>query len=287
MLFPCGLPGALSGPLPLQDSFQNCAGYCMGRQQFNGCTRVALDGGYIAEDTGPYYAPALVYCYVDHTGRRPARLIAERACRARTVGEVLARAAYLEAASVTAFVDLATQVAAHGAPRALVRALRRAARDEVRHARTMEALARARGARVAAVQLADVGPRSLLAIALENAREGCVRETWGAACAVTQSTRATDLEVRKAMQTIARDELRHAALSWELAEWLASRLAPQEQARVDEERARAIEELEGELRDEPAENWRAELGLPTRAEAGEILRGMQAKIWARDTKAAA
>src|SRR5579862_4487052 len=105
----------------------------MGSQQFNSCQQVALDGGYLADDAGAANAPSLVRCFVDHTGRKPARLLAEPPCCARSVGELLARAAYLEGASVTAFRDLATQVAAHRAPRALVRALRDAARDEVRH----------------------------------------------------------------------------------------------------------------------------------------------------------
>jgi hypothetical protein len=53
--------------------------------------------------------------------------------------------------------------------------------------------------------LASRRPRSLVELALENIREGCVRETWGAACAVVQSMKATDLEVRRAMRAIARD----------------------------------------------------------------------------------
>ena len=99
--------------------------------------------------------------------------------------------------------------------------------------------------------------------------------------------RATDLEIRRAMRAIARDELRHAALSWDVADWLASRLTPQERARADEERTRAIEELEHELTDDPSEKCRAELGLPRRAEAQRILREMQGKIWPRGAKAAA
>lgn len=284
VLFPCGIPPMSPGA---GQDFQSCAAYCMGSQQFNTCEPVALDGGYLADDSRSSYTPTLVHCYVDHTGRRPARLVAEPSGDARTVGEMLARAAYLEAASVTAFTDLATQVAAHGAPRRLARALHRAARDEVRHAERVGTLARARGAQVRPVRLARAGRRSLLALALENAREGCVRETWGAACALTQSIRATDTEVRRVMRTIACDELRHATLSWNLAEWLDSRLTPKERAGVDEARARAIDELARELRDEPSEKWRGPLGLPTRAEAQTILQGMRAQVWVRGVETAA
>jgi hypothetical protein len=298
VLFPCGLPAFPEPPADSGLSLPVCPTYCLGSQLFSYCG-VLADGGYVAADGGlqawggagsglgglAYYAeagiaPAVVACGYDCSGRRPATLLAEPPPYVRTVGDVLARAAYLEAASVAAFLDLATQIEGHGAPRALVRSLRRAARDEVRHARDVAALARARGAEPAAVQLADAGPRSLFAIALENAREGCVRETWGAACAVAQSMRATDLEIRRAMRAIARDELRHAALSWDLAEWIASRLTPNERALVVEERARALVGLEAELQKKPPEAWRAALGLPTRDEAQAILRAMRSDVWA-------
>jgi hypothetical protein len=286
VLFPCGLP---TNPLPNPrgTSYGFCATYCMGSEQFNGC-RGWADGGDVSGPLGggglAYYAdagstPAIIDCYFDCSGRRPATLLAEPPHRARTSGEALAHAAYLEAASVAAFLDLAVQLEAHGAPRALVRELRRAARDEVRHTRDVAALARARGAEPAALRLADAAPRSLIAIALENAREGCVRETWGAACAVVQSMRATDREIRRTMNTIARDELRHAQLSWDLANWLASRLTPEELARVRGERAHALAELQAELQSDPPEAWRAALGLPTRDEAQAILQAMSADVW--------
>jgi rubrerythrin len=217
VFFPCGLPAPLQGSA-------NCPALCMGSDQFNGCRTLSADGGIgpTVGGGGPADAgdasdggdlPVVIDCYVDCTGRRPSNLLEETPRCARTIGEVLASAAYLEAASVVAFVDLAAQLEAYGAPATLVRALRRAARDEVRHARDITALARARGAEPDTVRLETTGPRSLVAIAIENACEGCVRETWGAACAVAQSKRATDPEIRQAMRAIARDELAHASLS--------------------------------------------------------------------------
>jgi hypothetical protein len=91
--------------------------------------------------------------------------------------------------------------------------------------------------------------------------------------------RATDLEIRCAMRAIARDELRHAALSWDVADWLDARLTPDDRVRVEEERARALAELETELQNEPHEACRAAFGLPTREEAHAILRGMRANVW--------
>jgi hypothetical protein len=199
---------------------------------------------------------------------------------AESVGELLAHAAYLEAASVTAFLDLARELAAHGAPAALVRRLRRAAGEEVRHARDVGAVARAHGGEPPPVRVASRrGTRTLFEIALENAREGCVRETWGAACAVVQSLRAGDARIRRTMRTVAADELSHATLSWDLARWIESRLAPAQRAQVDRERERAIAHLESEIAVAVPEAWRTTLGLPSPDEARTILRGMHAEVW--------
>ena len=282
VLFPCGLP-----PAPVvvgQSSFALCSEYCMGSMNFNACT-VTSDGGY----SGPAFydadggtAPTVVTCFHDATGRRPAGLVDAVDARAGSIGERLARAAYLEAAAVIAFRDLAAQIEAHGAPAALVKRLRRAAQDEVRHARVVGALARRRGAEPAPVVVEATGLRSLLALALENAREGCVRETWGAACAVVQSERAADLDLREAMRGIARDELRHAELSWDMAAWIAPRLTDAERALVAAERARAVAELERELERTPAELSLRALGVPSRAEVASILGSMRSAVWSEN-----
>jgi hypothetical protein len=195
------------------------------------------------------------------------------------VGEYLAKCAYLEAASVDAFLDLAAQVEAHCGPAELVARLRAAAEEEVRHALVMGKLARARGTRPRDVRVDSPGPRSLLSIALENAREGCVRETYGAACAVAMGERASDPELRAAMRDIARDELGHAELSWDLAAWIEDELTADERAIVAVERERAIEEIEQELEEELPAGWRRELGMPSVEEAGAIFRGMRLHVW--------
>jgi hypothetical protein len=272
VLFPCGLP---------PDAGPSCTPYCMGNDFFSWCP-VVTDAGWGPE--APYAdagtTPTVVQCSINCTGRRPATLIDEPSPGVRTIGQLLASMAYLEAASVPAFLDLAEQLEANGAPRALVRRARRAAQDEVRHARQVGALARARGAEPPVARVAETGVRRLLALALENAREGCVRETWGAAVAVAQSVRAADRDVRDAMRGIARDELRHAALAWDLASWLESRLRPEERACVREERARAIAWLEGEIERELPAPWQVALGTPTPAEARAIARGMSLEVWA-------
>ncbi len=62
--------------------------------------------------------------------------------------------------------------------------------------------------------------RSVFEIALDNAREGCVRETFGALLGWALAGRARDAKVRDFYSRIARDETRHASLSWRLHAWL-------------------------------------------------------------------
>lgn len=130
-------------------------------------------------------------------GRRPEGLACAQFEGPDEGARFLAQMAYLEAASVDAFVSLTHELEAHRAPTRLRAASRRAARDEVRHARVMRRLARRAGARVPEVQVEPSPVRSLEEIAIENAIEGCVRETFGAAVAMIQSERAGDARVRR------------------------------------------------------------------------------------------
>jgi hypothetical protein len=276
ILWPCGLPPASSA---------TCAPYCNGLATLgcyvscnHGIPGTTTDYPWLDTDAGT--SRVVVTCNtLVVTGRRPGGLTEEAEGQTRSAGELLALQAYLEAASVDAFLGLAAEMRAHGAPAQLVRRLRRAAADEVRHARVTADLARARGGEPAAPKVVATGVRSLLDIALENAREGCVRETWGAACAVAQGERAQDAEVREAMQAIARDELGHAALSWDLAAWLETRLTAEERAAVAAERARAVAELEAQAEGLTRDEWRRQVGMPSPEEARTILRGMREALW--------
>ena len=161
------------------------------------------------------------YCGACGIGRIPDGL--GGCARGDSVGERLAMQAYYEEASVIAFERLADVLEADGAPTELVERARRAATDERRHARTFRRLARTRGAVVRRARADDRRP-TLLDLAIENAREGCVRETYGALVALHQAEHAEDAELRAAFAGIAGDEIAHAALSWELAAWFESRL---------------------------------------------------------------
>lgn len=222
---------------PLEAGVDAGAGSCE-----EACARLVqyttvLGCGFTTIDERGQKVPA-VECKVQGMceGRRPEGFCPEE-------GEHFAVASQLEAASVFAFVRLARELRHHRAPRRLIAAARRARRDEVRHTRATAALARRYGARVPRVQGGPMAVRDLEAIALENAVEGCVRETFGAATAWHRALHAKDVDVRAAYLRIARDETRHAALSTELDAWLAARLSPDARRRVADARARAVTEL--------------------------------------------
>jgi hypothetical protein len=185
----------------------------------------------------------------------------------------LARAAFLEAASVDAFHVLARDLGRLGAPASLRRAARRAAADEVRHARAMRGLALRLGARPGRPVALPVRPRSLVAVATENAIEGCVSETFGVVLATWQARHARDGAVRRAMRSIARDELRHAELAWTIATWADGKLTRAERLRVHAARDGAVSDLERSLGTLLAND---DLGLPDARSAAAMLDSLRA-----------
>ena len=212
-------------------------------------------------------------------GRRPAGLDDASSCDTRAAGSYFAEIAHLEAASVTAFRVLRDELRASGAPKKLVRAAARAARDEIRHTRATGALARRFGATPRVPSIAPAKPRSLEAIALENAIEGCVRETYGALLATHQAEAATDPVVRAAMLRIARDETRHAALSWQVSGWLETRLDASAKRNVAQAKQAAAVELIGALANEPEVSFAGLAGLPSPAVAARLATEMRQALW--------
>lgn len=195
-------------------------------------------------------------------GRKPAGLRAPVG-RAADAGEWLARMAWMEAASVPAFQELARDLARLGAPDVLVRGAARAAHDERRHARAIARLARARGASVPRVVRAASRAPGLRELALDNAVEGGVRETFGALLAAVQAERAGDRDVREAMRAIARDEARHAILSDAIDRWAGSAV---DRAEIERARGAAVAELRAAIDvDALPEEASAALGLPDAA----------------------
>jgi hypothetical protein len=178
--------------------------------------------GFCSEQKNSAGQPVTM-CTPDHTGRRPEGL-SPAEVDGSSLGAHFARMAHLEAASVPAFRQLRAELRSFGAPKRLLDACSQAARDEIRHARATARLARRFGSRAPRVRLTPVAPRSLAQLAAENAREGCVRESFGALMATWQAQRAGDDEVRQLMVRIAADETRHAELAWRIHQWLLTRL---------------------------------------------------------------
>jgi hypothetical protein len=213
-------------------------------------------------------------------GRRPVGLLSpSQSSDPVLVGDYLARSAHLEGASVIAFERMADELAALGAPRALIEAALAARDDELRHTRVMGDLARARGGEPPAVSVADASPRTAEEIALENAVEGCVRETFGALLGGYQALCAQDLEVRAAMHEIAEDEARHAALSHRVHGWLMGRLDADARTRVRHAQERAIFALAAEQRALLPKALRRKLGLPRPGVARALLEQLNRSLW--------
>lgn len=187
----------------------------------------------------------------------------------------LADAAYDEAGSVVSFRSVAAELERFDLPDRLHTALGAAALDEERHAALMTALARAAGQEPRTPQLRVVPTRTLEAIAVENAVEGCVRETFNALLAAYQARHATIEAIRDAMTEIAADECRHAQLAWRLDAWSFTQLSPAARARVDQAREVAFAAVRRcpvpVLDDAP----RRQLGLPTAARARALATALE------------
>ena len=212
-------------------------------------------------------------------GRRPNGLARPRPARAPSaVAAYLAALAHDEAASVHAFARMREELVAHGAPRALVAGAARSVIDEIRHARSMAHQARRRGATVAAPRVRRQRARSLESFARENAIEGCVRETYGALLMCWQAQHAAEPELRALFAAVAADEARHAALSWEVAEWAEQRLDARARGRVVAARRRALASLAATVRARPTGAFDAVVGQPGRPAASALLEGLATSL---------
>ena len=196
-----------------------------------------------------------------------------------TLGDYFAMAAQLEAVSVPAFHRLARELAAHHAPVSLVRAARSAARDEVKHTRMMQALARRHGATPVLPQIGALAVRDLEAIAIENAIEGCVGETMGAIVATAQAARAEDRSTRRAMAIVSRDETEHAILAWRVHVYCLTQLSGAAQARVRQALLQATHAMEAGTVAVQAPAVRRRAGLPDLAGALAMVAAARETLW--------
>lgn len=218
--------------------------------------------------------PTTVFCGHPCRGRGYEGLDEDGAPVAVDVATYLARAAFYEAASADAFAHLVTALRHHGAPRVLIRACLDARADEVRHARMAATLAARHGATVVRPTRATVAPRSLEALATENAVEGGVGESFGVVVGMWQAAHAPTEELRAFYKHIVRDEARHAALAWRVDAFLRARLDRAANARVDRARDEALVRLARSI-DAPAVRG---VGLPAKRDAQRLFDAFVAEV---------
>lgn len=153
-----------------------------------------------------------------------------------------------------AFHRLAEDLHALGAPPYLVRAAARAAHDET-------------------FAPHSVPSRSLLDVARDNIREGCVAGTWAATLATWQSDHASDEETRSELKMIAAEKRGHAALAWAIDAWAREQLDAHSHAVLDEELMRAAQSIMETISDpsEPA--------LPPSTIARDLATQLQREVW--------
>ena len=188
-----------------------------------------------------------------------------------------------EGASVAAFATLADELRLLGAPAALVDRALAARADELEHFAVTRQLAIGHGADPAALALPVVGrgpaPRSLEAVALENATEGCVGETFAAAVALWQSSAARSAQVRAALAEIASEELAHAQLAWDVDAWIGERIDAAARRRLDQARAAAGERLVAASASPVDPGLVREAGLPDAGAAVRLAASARLVLW--------
>lgn len=193
-----------------------------------------------------------------------------------TAQQFFTQMARAEAESVAEFERLATELELHGAPPALSSRARAAAEEERRHAAVTARLAQSVAP---AIPAPPQRLRSLEQLAEANLLEGCINETMSAVLVATQAEHAPSARTRQELATIARDELSHAELSWELHAWLVSRLdATARRALANAGRARVAQTLRRAVQRLP-EEARLEAGLPDERVASAKARVLADELW--------
>jgi hypothetical protein len=186
-----------------------------------------------------------------------------------------------EGASVAAFERMAAELEEHGLPARLVADARRAADDEARHFRMTTALARKFGARASPGRVMPQPNRTLLDMALENVREGVVRETVGAIMGHWQARHAGERAVRRAMSRIAHDETSHAVLSWAVHASARARLSHADRGVLDAAREDALREITRSMDTPVPAELTERAGVPGPTVARAILERSRAELFER------
>lgn len=196
-----------------------------------------------------------------------------------TIGQYLADMTAMETAAITAFDYLTRELEAYDAPEALIARARQAVLEEARHAEMAGLLSASYEAEMTEVTVDDFSLRSLYDIALENAVEGCVNETFAAACGLWQSEYA-QLEVfREVIAHITDEEMGHAELSWAIHQWVMPQLSQVEQEQIRVAQAEAVESLVKDFKQESNPVLQQAFGLPTKEDAARLFAQLKDSVW--------
>jgi hypothetical protein len=243
-------------------------------QMANVVDRVSADGTIV--ELSRDVQPETNVC----VGRRPEGLLAvERVNTGHCVGDYFAEVAQLEAAAVAAFDKIYAELCAFGAPDALLQQARAAREDEVRHTAQMDALARRYGGTPNYPELTEHPLRCLFDAARDDLVEGCVRETFGAACAKYQALHSRDAEVRRVLTQVAADETRHAELSWALHAWFLEQLTDVQREQLEHAGVQAIAQLRKESQQPVPLEVNVFAGVPSKQHAFALLDALDAELW--------
>jgi hypothetical protein len=275
--YPCGAPG---GPIDNMLDNARCPTLCAPAAGMpNISPSICHSQSFIG---GGQPGPNVVYCGACGVGRLTDGVHAAAVeCNDGSVGQWLAQSAWYEAVAANAFDRLACELEACGAPEALVTRARLSAIEEREHHQVFRALAAEERAPVAEVRAGDQPLRTLEQIALENAGEGCVRETLGALVMQWQGMHAKSASLRQAFASIAEQEASHAQWSWELDAWARSVLTDEQIARMDAARTDAIGMLERELSAQPiAQSVQIHTGMPDPCAVAVMMAELRATVWA-------
>ncbi|MBL8683745.1 MAG: hypothetical protein JNK05_31525 [Myxococcales bacterium] len=267
--YPCGIPGG-----PVRSGDPRCAMLC------TGAGNPGITPGYCTGGPGANS----VTCGICGVGRFTDGLDAS-ACdggddAARSFGAWLARGAQVEGIAAMAFDRLADELASFGAPASLVDGARTSAGHEREHCAAMTELAARWGHDVSLASASAFGSRTLADIVIENAGEGCVRETLGAVVMAYQSQHAQDRAVREALAKIAFEEQAHSAWSWALDAWARSVVDHETLAAMDAARDRVLDELVRSMATvDPSEELAREAGMPSARAVSAMISGLSASLW--------
>ncbi len=259
------------------------------------CATTPVKGGLQLECTASYTVVNAAYTYapgcaspqpLPMPGRMPAGLHYEEQTANPALGQYFAAMTAMESAAVTAFRYLLRELEAYQAPAGLIALARTAIREEIEHAQMAGLLAKACAANVPKIQVDDFQLRTLAEIARENAVEGCVNETFAAACGMWQYQHAELAVFREVIGHITEEETGHAALSWAIHEWVMPQLTPAEQAGIRHAQAEAVARLEHGFEAELHPAVRRAVGLPDREQAARLFGELRNSVWTEERLAA-